>query len=77
MKKANGYCIKFDNNFYSREKLTEEHHSQEAVGAGSPKAFKLANRFYKPALPHFVCIEEKRFESPFQSAVKNSNPNHQ
>jgi len=32
-------------------KLTEEHHSQEAVGAGSPKAFKLANRFYKPALP--------------------------
>ncbi|MEG4306890.1 hypothetical protein QUB16_29880 [Microcoleus sp. D3_18a_C4] len=27
------------------------HHSQLAVGAGSPTALKLANRFYKPARP--------------------------
>jgi hypothetical protein len=28
------------------------HHSQLAVGAGSPRTLKLANRLNKPALPH-------------------------
>jgi hypothetical protein len=28
------------------------HHSQLAVGAGSPTVLKLANRLNKPALPH-------------------------
>jgi hypothetical protein len=39
-----------DDNEYGRTEIL--HHSQLAVGAGSPTALKLANRFYKPALPH-------------------------